>query len=130
MSTDEADNDFLEQLEREHQEAKERFAKRKEMSKERREARREEKSEKAELERQRKLREKFYKEHGYKRYVSSRGKVMWLLPEEYEWRTRARKARDQRHSKYRNVGDKAKQEKLLWIGLVLIAMVIGLALLR
>jgi len=127
---DATEHEFLEQLEREHQEAKERFAKRKEMSKERREAKREEKAEKAEIQRQREIREKFYKDKGYKRYVNSRGKVMWLLPEEYEWRTRARKAREQRHAKYRNVGDKGKQEKLLWVGLVLIAMVIGLALLR
>lgn len=122
---------FLQQLQAEHEEAKERFATRKERSREKALARNAEKEERGELDRQREIRMKFYRDNGYKRYISSRGKESWLLPEEYAWRMKARKARDSRHAKYKSVAsDKGGREKLLWVGLVLIAMVIGLALLR
>lgn len=33
-----------------------------------------------------KVEEQFYRKRGYKRYINHRGKVLWLTPEEYEFR--------------------------------------------
>lgn len=41
------------------------------------------------------VRADFYKEHGYRRYVDSTGREIWLTPEEYEVRMARRKARRQ-----------------------------------
>jgi len=40
-----------------------------------------------------KVRDDFYKEHGYKLYVDSTGREVWLTPEEYEIRMRRRRGR-------------------------------------
>jgi hypothetical protein len=131
MTPETTDEHFLLQLEKEHAEAKERFDERKARSKDKAQARRSEKEELGEAKRQQELREQFYKENGYKRYTNSRGKVLWLLPEEYEWRMRAKKDRAHRHAKYSNLANASEnRQRMVWIGLVLIAVVVGLALLR
>ena len=131
MNPETTDEAFRLQLEREHAEAKERFEERKVRSKDKAKARRSEKEELGEAKRQQRLRETFYKENGYKRYTNSRGKVLWLLPEEYEWRMRAKKDRANRHAKYTSLANASEnRQRMVWIGLVLIAVVIGLALLR
>lgn len=131
MTPETTDEHFRLQLEKEHAEAKERFEERKARSKDKAQARKSEKEELGEAKRQQELREQFYKENGYKRYTNSRGKVTWLLPEEYEWRMRAKKDRAHRHAKYTSLANASEnRQRMVWIGLVLIAVVIGLALLR
>jgi hypothetical protein len=39
------------------------------------------------------LRARYYTERGYMQYTDSRGRSMWLSPEEYEWRTKYRRRR-------------------------------------
>lgn len=131
MTPETTDEGFRLQLEQEHADAKERFEERKARSKGKAEARQSEKQELGEAKRQQALRETFYKENGYKRYTNSRGKVTWLLPEEYEWRARAKKDRAHRHAKYTSLANASEnRQRMVWIGLVLIAVVVGLALLR
>jgi hypothetical protein len=131
MPPETSDEDFRLQLEKEHAEAKERFEERKARSRDKAQARKSEKQELGEAKRQQAMREKFYKENGYKRYTNSRGKVLWLLPEEYAWRTRAKKDRAHRHAKYTSLANASdNRQRMVWIGLVMIAVVIGLALLR
>lgn len=126
-----SEEEFRLQLEAEHAQAKERFEERKARSRDKARARMEEKQEVGQAKREQALREQFYKEKGYKRYVNSRGKVLWLLPEEYDWRMRAKKDRAQRHAKYTSLANASQnRQRMVIIGLCLMAVVIGLALLR
>lgn len=76
------------------------------------------------------VRERFYKEHGYRRYVDSTGREVWLSPEEYEQRTRRRKRRRrQTASLDAPLGNKTRTA-LLYGGLALLAVVLGFALAR
>ncbi len=75
-----------------------------------------------------KVRLRFYKEHGYRRYIDSTGREVWLTPEEFALRSK-RRSRRRSHtleqalpSKYRTVA--------LYVGLALLALVLGFALAR
>lgn len=92
-------------------------------------SRREEEERRIELyELREEVRRRFYKENGYKRYIDSTGREVWLTPEEYKARSkrrRRRKAASIEHalpSKYRTIA--------LYGGLALLAMVLGFALAR
>jgi len=118
------------QFEQEHEEAQRRFEERRAAGRDRAEAHRERKVRGKRLELEAVERKRFYKEHGYKRYVDSRGQEHWLLPEEYAWRQKAREARNRRNRKYRNMSS-GRYNQLLLMGLaVLLAVALGLVLLR
>lgn len=118
------------QLEQEHAERVARFAERravgKERAKERQERKRRTKTHKVESAE----RLRFYKDKGYKKYVDSRGREMWLLPEEFAWRVKARKARESRQKKYGSL-TQGKYTHVWVMGVAaLVAVVLGLALIR
>jgi hypothetical protein len=74
------------------------------------------------------VRTEFYKTHDYRRYLDSTGREVWLSPKEYELRTR-------RRGKRRGLsfdGERSPRWKaaLLYGGLFVIALVMGLLLSR
>jgi hypothetical protein len=70
----------------------------------------------------------FYKKNGYKLYTDSTGRKHWLTPEEYAQRMQRRKRL--RHRVVEPVvGDRARQVGFM-LGLVLLAVVMGFALVR
>ena len=75
------------------------------------------------------VRQKFYKENGYKRYVDSTGREVWLSPQEYDQRTRRRR---RRRAAAPIDGPMASRTRtaLLYGGLALLALVLGFALAR
>jgi|AACY02.16.fsa_nt_gi hypothetical protein len=92
-------------------------------------SRREEEERRIELyELREEVRRRFYKENGYKRYIDSTGREVWLTPEEFAARSKRRRRRklasiDQAlPSKYRTLA--------LYGGLALLATVLGFALAR
>ena len=75
------------------------------------------------------VRQRFYKEHGYKRYVDSTGREVWLSPDEYAQRVRRRR----RRSRSEGINDRLSansRQLLLYAGLGLFALVLGFALAR
>ena len=121
---------ILAELEAEHDDRKRRFAEKRERSRVKRERRAERKTRDAELSLRNKLQEEFYQDKGYKKYVDSRGKTHWLLPEEYEFRVKARAERERRRGKYRAFEKPGRANWMVWAGMVLLAIVMGFALLQ
>ena len=117
-------------LEAEHEQRKAEFVQKRARGKDRAKSRQERK----EQDKQRKLEQaeriRFYKEKGYKKYVDSRGRLHWLLPEEYAWREKARKAREARNKRYGSPA--AVRNTEIWLmGLAaLLAVALGLFLIR
>lgn len=75
------------------------------------------------------MREKFYKEQGYREYVDSVGRRHMVPPEEYDWRVKVRKRRGPKYRVHRET--KARTRQLIGYGIVLmIAIVAGLILAR
>jgi len=75
------------------------------------------------------VRQRFYKENGYKRYLDSTGREVWLSPEEYAQRVRRRK----RRSRSEGINDRLSansRQLLLYAGLGLLALVLGFVLAR
>ncbi len=118
------------QFELEHEERQRRFQERRVAGRDRAQAHKERKDRRQQLELEATERKLFYKEHGYKRYIDSRGQEHWLLPEEYAWRQKARDARNRRNRKYRNMTKGRHNELLLMVLAVLLAISLGLVLLR
>lgn len=75
-------------------------------------------------------RRRFYQEKGYREYVDSNGRSEWLTPAEYEWRTQRRKRRDRRGREYHPNLVKRRRELVLYAVAVVMALVIGLLLVR
>lgn len=75
------------------------------------------------------VRQRFYKENGYKRYVDSTGREVWLSPQEYEQRTRRRKNR-RRSAPLDTPLASRTRTAMLYGGLALLALVLGFALAR
>ncbi len=74
---------------------------------------------------------KFYKDHGYQKYVDSRGNVRWLLPEEYEYRMKRHRRRSKRHRTWFNTMTTRKQRRVLLLVLMITAAIgTGLFVLR
>lgn len=75
------------------------------------------------------VRERFYKDNGYKKYIDSTGREVWLSPEEYTQRMRRRKRRARSGGAEPQLGNTARQF-MLYGGLALLAIVLGFALAR
>lgn len=72
-----------------------------------------------------KVRADFYKEHGYRQYVDSTGREVWLTPEEYAVRLKRRKARN------RKAPSPLNTQRRIWLayaGVAVLAVILGLAL--
>jgi hypothetical protein len=117
------------ELQVEHDERKRRLADKKSRSRVKSDRRRAQEEQEAELQLRRRVEEQFYADNGYKRYIDSRGKARWLLPEEYDWRMKARKERERRHGKHRSFEQPGRASWMIWAGLVVMAVLMGCALL-
>lgn len=72
-------------------------------------------------------REQFWKDNGYVKYIDSRGAELWLLPDEYERRMKARK-RQKRNPVYEPLQAASTKQALLFLGVLALAVILGLAL--
>lgn len=76
------------------------------------------------------VRAEFYKEQGYKLYNDSAGRQHWLTQAEYDWRMQARARRDKNHRSF-DFGAQTQRRRLtMYAGSVMLAIAIGLWLLR
>jgi len=75
------------------------------------------------------VRQRFYKENGYRRYIDSTGREVWLSPEEYAQRVRRRKRRSRSDGLIDRLSGNSRQ-LLLYAALGLVALVLGFALAR
>jgi hypothetical protein len=73
-------------------------------------------------------RQRFYQEHQYKLYVDSTGREVWLPPEEYEQRMARRRRR--KEPPIPLDGPPKTQLWLIYAGLALVALLMGLLLAR
>lgn len=75
------------------------------------------------------VRERFYKDNGYKRYVDSTGREVWLSPEEFAQRSRRRRRRRRTAALDAPLANRTRTA-MLYGGLALLAVVLGFALAR
>ncbi|MEC7947684.1 MAG: hypothetical protein VX265_08965, partial [Myxococcota bacterium] len=73
--------------------------------------------------------ERFYKDNGYKRYVDSTGREVWLSPEEFAQRSRRRRRRRRTAALDAPLANRTRTA-MLYGGLALLAVVLGFALAR
>jgi len=76
------------------------------------------------------VRHQFYEENGYKLYTDSRGHKTWLLPEEYEWRTRHSRTSRRHRTHYSSFESRRFRLRLITVAMFLMAIVTGLIVLR
>ena len=76
------------------------------------------------------MRHEFYTERGYKLYVDSRGRENWLTPEEYEWRTKYRRRRRRSRQLVPSFKGTRLRTVLIYAGLLVFAVVLGVFLVR
>jgi len=76
------------------------------------------------------VRQQFYEEHGYKRYVDSRGNAHWLIAEEYEWRMKHRKRTQKHRSGYSGIGKRQMRMRMVNVAVVVVAILAGLMVLH
>ena len=127
--SDDGDN-LRRQLELEHEERLARFEERRASGKDRARESKDRKRRSHRHKAESAMRLEFYKEKGYKKYVDSRGREQWLPPQEFEWRTKARKAREARQKKYGGLDQGKHAHVWLMVSAALIAVVLGLLLIR
>jgi len=121
-------DEFREELERDHLRRLDNLQNQKQRIRDRKDerSRRAYEAEKAELRND--LRKKFYEEKGYKLYTDSSGRELWLTAEEYHYRTSRTRKRVQR--KKTKIMGLRWQTVALYIGAILIAVLMGLAMTR
>lgn len=76
------------------------------------------------------VRADFHREKGYRLYTDSAGREHWLTPDEYEWRMRARAQRDQRRKSFQQSFWVRRRTLVLYAGAALLAVAVGLFLVR
>ncbi len=76
------------------------------------------------------MRHEFYTERGYKLYIDSRGRENWLTPEEYEWRTTVRRRRRRRRQFVPSLKGTRLRTVLIYAGLLVMAVVLGVFMVR
>ena len=76
------------------------------------------------------VRQQFYENNSYKRYLDSRGNAHWLLEEEYEWRMKHRKRSQRNRSNYSSQGKRQKRLMVVNIAVVIVAILAGLMVLH
>lgn len=118
------------ELEREHEARLLRFRSRSQRAREEGKAVAGSRERKAEEDLRQAERMRFFQERGYREYTDSNGRKEWLPPEEYEWRMRRKKQRDQKGTEYAPALLRRRQELLLYGAAALIAILVGLVLAR
>jgi len=76
------------------------------------------------------MRHEFYTERGYKLYIDSRGRENWLTPEEFEWRTKYRRRRRRRRKLVPSFKGTRLRTVLIYTGLLAVAVILGIFLVR
>ena len=76
------------------------------------------------------VREEFYKEKGYKLYTDSTGRELWLSPEEFEWRQKRHRHGRRKRKIYEPALNNQGRVWLFYVGLLILAIVVGIALAR
>lgn len=122
--------DFRDALMDEHESRVKAQAKREDRSSEKYKARAREQEILAEERIKEKVRAEFYKEQDYKLYTDSAGRQHWLTQAEYDWRMKARARRDKNHRSF-DFGAQTRRRRLaMYGGSVVLAITMGLWLLR
>lgn len=117
--------EFQRELEQDHARRLERIQKRKAKATARDRQRAEDERNIAVSELKEEVRDRFYKDHGYKLYVDSTGREVWLTPEEYEIRMRRRRGRRAK------VAPSVATQRRTWFlygTVVVLAVLLGIAL--
>ena len=116
------------QLEEEHARRLEEFERRRSHAHERGAEHRERAREEELADLKARVRERFYQQKDYRKYVDSRGQEVWLPREEYEWRMRIRRSRARRHREYRpRVFLTGRRRTVVLYGIVVVvAVLVGL----
>jgi len=122
--------EFRAELEAEHVNRQDAQVRREERSKEKMLARERERQILAEEELKEKVRADFYKEKGYKLYTDSAGREHWLTPEEYDWRMRIRSRHDRNRRRFEPSRLAKKRKLLMYAGAAILAVLMGLVLLK
>jgi hypothetical protein len=133
LTEDEAsqvESTFRSELEAEHESRQEAQHLRQEKAQGRQQARRREKQVLAESEIKERVRAQFYKDKGYKLYTDSAGRQHWLTPEEYDWRMRARDQRDKGRRSFEPSHIAHRRKAIMYAGAALLAVIMGLILLK
>lgn len=73
------------------------------------------------------IQQQFYEEQGYKKYVDSTGREVWLPPEEYEWRMRRRRRKVRQQGRELNLTPRFRTVAI-YVGIALAAILFGLLL--
>jgi hypothetical protein len=121
---------FRAELEAEHEERQRAQVDREQRARSKRRTRQTRDEVLAESEIKERVRAEFYKEKGYKLYTDSAGRQHWLTPEEHAWRTAARARRDSRRRSYQPSIWVRQKQLLMYGGAVLIAVALGLFLVK
>ena len=134
-STEEIDQALVEsealaQLEEEHARRLVSMERRRDRAKERRSRGTSDKNEARISEIQDTIRQQFYEDNNYKRYIDSRGNAHWLLEEEYEWRMKHRKRSHKHRSNYSSLGKRQARMRAVNIAVVVVAIIAGLMVLQ
>ncbi len=125
-----AGDHFRAELEAEHQRRHDKIRRRQEKARSKRYRKASEQRQVELYEIQENIRKKFYKENNYQLYTDSTGRQSWLSPEEYEWRMARRKNRGQRRKIYEPDFGNRRPIYLFWVGMAVLAVLIGLALVQ
>lgn len=118
------------ELETEHEERLERIRQRREHAKTRSRDKSDERKRIEETMVREQVREEFYKEKGYRLYTDSTGRELWLSPEEYEWRQRRHRHGRHKRRIYEPAINNRGRVWLFYVGLLILAIVVGIALAR
>ena len=122
--------DFLAELEAEHVSRQEAQVRREERSRDKLSARERERQVLAEEELKEKLRAEFHREKGYKLYTDSAGREHWLTPEEFDWRMRIRARHDKNRRRFEGSHAAKQRMMMMYGGAALLAIIIGLVLVK
>ena len=127
---DRIEAEYRAELESEHTERQLAQKRRHQKSKARSDERRHARQLQSEAEVKEKILADFHKEKGYKLYTDSAGREHWLTPEEYDWRMKARAQRDRNRKSFRPTFWARKRMLMMYGGAVLLAIALGLFLIR
>jgi hypothetical protein len=124
------EEDFRAELQAEHDSRQTAQKHRQDKARSRQAAREREKQILAESEIKERVRAQFHKDNGYKLYTDSAGRQHWLTPEEYDWRMRARNQREKGRRSFEPSHVARQRKILMYAGAVILAIIMGLILLK
>ncbi len=121
---------FRDELKAEHDSRQEAQAKREQRARARSARSKQEAQILAEEKLKQQVRADFYRENNYKLYTDSAGREHWLTTEEYEWRMRARARHDRNRRRFSSPNMAKRRQLWMYGGAVLLAILMGLILIK